>query len=202
MTSSRAYRQLVLLGEPGAVSTSAPEPRVPIASLLEALIARSPAEIRPVVDPALFRPVDIPVLTGERQAPRGADRLGARDRARRDPRATSSPRGGRASASRRRSVVVSARGPAPVTLPPVPDVQVPPVVAVVVSRDPGPWLESVPCAPSPTRTTRTSRSSSSTTRARSRSRRGSRRSSAARSSSTAWSAPSASDLPPTRSPTS
>ncbi|HVB06877.1 MAG TPA: GDP-mannose 4,6-dehydratase [Acidimicrobiales bacterium] len=60
----RAYRLLVTEGEAGGVyNVCSGRPRT-IASLLEGLIARSPAEIRAVVDPALFRPVDIPLLSG------------------------------------------------------------------------------------------------------------------------------------------
>jgi GDP-4-dehydro-6-deoxy-D-mannose reductase len=60
----RAYRQLILAGQPGAVyNVCSGTPRT-ISSLLEGLIERSLAPIRPVVDEALFRPVDIPVLAG------------------------------------------------------------------------------------------------------------------------------------------
>ena len=60
----RAYRLLVEHGEAGAVyNVCSGEPRT-IASLLEGLVARAAVQVTPVVEPALFRPIDIPVLTG------------------------------------------------------------------------------------------------------------------------------------------
>ncbi len=60
----RAYRLLATGGVSGEVyNVCSGQPRT-IASLLEALVALARVEVLAVVDPALFRPVDIPLLTG------------------------------------------------------------------------------------------------------------------------------------------
>lgn len=60
----RAYRELVIDGEAGAAyNICSGLPRT-IASLLDELVARATVEVRVVVDPALVRPVDIPMLCG------------------------------------------------------------------------------------------------------------------------------------------
>lgn len=61
----RAYRLLVLHGEPGAVYNVCRGEGVPIAALAEQLLARARVPLRIETDPALVRPAEIPVLVGD-----------------------------------------------------------------------------------------------------------------------------------------
>jgi GDP-4-dehydro-6-deoxy-D-mannose reductase len=61
----RAYRLLMERGEPGeAYNVSAGEPRS-IQSLLDTLLRYSSADIKVQIDPALVRPVNVPVVYGD-----------------------------------------------------------------------------------------------------------------------------------------
>lgn len=62
----RAYRLLACHGVPGEVYNVCSGTPLPIAALLDELVALAEAEIVPVEDPALFRPIDLPVLVGDR----------------------------------------------------------------------------------------------------------------------------------------
>ncbi len=61
----RAYRLLALHGEPGSVYNVCSGVSVRIGELAEQLVALSTSPMRLVTDPALLRPVDIPVLCGD-----------------------------------------------------------------------------------------------------------------------------------------
>jgi GDP-4-dehydro-6-deoxy-D-mannose reductase len=61
----RAYRLLAELADPGEVYNVCSGEAVAISTVLDELIALSAAKVIPVVDPALVRPVDVPVLRGD-----------------------------------------------------------------------------------------------------------------------------------------
>jgi GDP-4-dehydro-6-deoxy-D-mannose reductase len=61
----RAYRLLALKGEPGEAYNVCSGKAVTIASLAEQMSAMLSYEVTLVQDPALFRPVDVPVLVGD-----------------------------------------------------------------------------------------------------------------------------------------
>jgi len=60
----RAYRLAAEQGEPGQVYNLASGRPRPVRQVLEQLLAMSTAEIRVEVDPALYRPADVPVAYG------------------------------------------------------------------------------------------------------------------------------------------
>jgi GDP-4-dehydro-6-deoxy-D-mannose reductase len=60
----RAYRLAALHGEPGEVYNVCSEQGVSVAKVVERLVALCSRELRVVQDPALLRPVDVPVLVG------------------------------------------------------------------------------------------------------------------------------------------
>lgn len=60
----RAYRELAIHGLAGEVYNVCSGEAHPISELFRELVALSSAEIEPVVDPSLFRPVDVPRLVG------------------------------------------------------------------------------------------------------------------------------------------
>ncbi len=64
-TSSRAYRLLIDSGEPGAVYNVCRGSAVSVRQIAEALLGMAAHPMRLVSDPALQRPVDIPVLVGD-----------------------------------------------------------------------------------------------------------------------------------------
>lgn len=68
----RAYRLLVDAGEPGAVYNVCRGRAVSVRQIAEALLAMAAHPMRLVSDPALQRPVDIPVLVGDNSALRRA----------------------------------------------------------------------------------------------------------------------------------
>lgn len=68
----RAYRLLVEAGEPGAVYNVCRGSAVSVEQLAQALIGMARKPMRLVSDPALQRPVDIPVLVGDNGALRRA----------------------------------------------------------------------------------------------------------------------------------
>ena len=61
----RAYRAAVLQGEPGEVYHVCSGTPVAIATVAETMVALADRPVRLVTDPALFRPVDVPVLVGD-----------------------------------------------------------------------------------------------------------------------------------------
>ena len=60
----RAYRELAIHGVPGEVYNVCSGSARSIASLLDALVALADHVIEPVIDSALFRPVDVPSIVG------------------------------------------------------------------------------------------------------------------------------------------
>jgi GDP-4-dehydro-6-deoxy-D-mannose reductase len=68
----RAYRLLMDAGEPGAVYNVCRGSAVSVQQIAEALLAMATRPMRLVSDPALQRPVDIPVLVGDNTALRAA----------------------------------------------------------------------------------------------------------------------------------
>lgn len=68
----RAYRLLMTDGEPGAVYNVCRGEAVSVQQIAEALLAMASRPMRLVSDPALQRPVDIPVLVGDNSALRAA----------------------------------------------------------------------------------------------------------------------------------
>ena len=68
----RAYRLLVEAGEPGAVYNVCRGSAVSVEQLAQALLGMAERPMRLVSDPALQRPVDIPVLVGDNGALRRA----------------------------------------------------------------------------------------------------------------------------------
>lgn len=68
----RAYRLLVERGEPGAVYNVCRGTAVSVEELAEMLLGMAARPMRLVSDPALQRPVDIPVLVGDNAALRAA----------------------------------------------------------------------------------------------------------------------------------
>jgi GDP-4-dehydro-6-deoxy-D-mannose reductase len=68
----RAYRLLIEAGEPGAVYNVCRGTAVSVRDIGEALLALAARPMRLVSDPALQRPVDIPVLVGDNTALRRA----------------------------------------------------------------------------------------------------------------------------------
>jgi GDP-4-dehydro-6-deoxy-D-mannose reductase len=68
----RAYRLLIEAGEPGAVYNVCSGHAVSVRAIAEALLAMAARPMRLVSDPALQRPVDIPVLVGDSSALRAA----------------------------------------------------------------------------------------------------------------------------------
>ncbi len=60
----RAYRLLALHGEPGEVYNVCSDRAVSMQQVLDMLIALSPSPVSGEIDPALIRPVDLPVLRG------------------------------------------------------------------------------------------------------------------------------------------
>jgi GDP-4-dehydro-6-deoxy-D-mannose reductase len=68
----RAYRLLVEAGEPGAVYNVCRGAAVSVREIAESLLAMATRPMRLVPDPALQRPVDIPVLVGDNTALRRA----------------------------------------------------------------------------------------------------------------------------------
>lgn len=69
---ARAYRLMMLHGEPGAVYNICSGVAIPVQQLADELIAMSTAPMRLRSDPALQRSVDIPVLCGDNSALRRA----------------------------------------------------------------------------------------------------------------------------------
>ncbi len=63
----RAYRLLAMHGEPGDTYNVCSGRAVSMQHVLDTLLALSPSPIRGEVDPALIRPVDLPVLRGSHQ---------------------------------------------------------------------------------------------------------------------------------------
>jgi GDP-4-dehydro-6-deoxy-D-mannose reductase len=61
----RAYRMLVESGVPGEAYNVCSGEALPIASVFEQLVGLAEHPVRPVVDPDLLRPVDIPTLLGD-----------------------------------------------------------------------------------------------------------------------------------------
>ena len=68
----RAYRLLMTAGEPGAVYNVCRGEAFSVQQIAEALLAMASRPMRLVSDPALQRPVDIPVLVGDNRALRAA----------------------------------------------------------------------------------------------------------------------------------
>ena len=68
----RAYRLLMTAGEPGAVYNVCRGEAFSVQQIAEALLAMASRPMRLVSDPALQRPVDIPVLVGDNRALRTA----------------------------------------------------------------------------------------------------------------------------------
>jgi GDP-4-dehydro-6-deoxy-D-mannose reductase len=68
----RAYRLLMEAGEPGAVYNVCRGSAVSVQQIAQALLAMATRPMRLVSDPALQRPVDIPVLVGDNTALRAA----------------------------------------------------------------------------------------------------------------------------------
>jgi GDP-4-dehydro-6-deoxy-D-mannose reductase len=68
----RAYRLLTEAGEPGAVYNVCRGEAVSVQEIAESLLAMAARPMRLVSDPALQRPVDIPVLVGDNGALRAA----------------------------------------------------------------------------------------------------------------------------------
>jgi GDP-4-dehydro-6-deoxy-D-mannose reductase len=68
----RAYRLLMTAGEPGAVYNVCRGEAFSVQQIAEALLAMASRPMRLVSDPALQRPVDIPVLVGDNRALREA----------------------------------------------------------------------------------------------------------------------------------
>ena len=64
----RAYRLLMTAGEPGAVYNVCRGEAFSVQQIAEALLAMASRPMRLVSDPALQRPVDIPVLVGDNRA--------------------------------------------------------------------------------------------------------------------------------------
>lgn len=60
----RAYRMLVVSGEPGRIYNVCSGQDVAIGDLAERLLALAGTDLRLVADPSLVRPVDVPVLRG------------------------------------------------------------------------------------------------------------------------------------------
>jgi GDP-4-dehydro-6-deoxy-D-mannose reductase len=61
----RAYRLLAGLGRPGEVYNVCSGVAVPIRTVLDEIVALAARPVTPVEDPALLRPVDLPVLVGD-----------------------------------------------------------------------------------------------------------------------------------------
>jgi GDP-4-dehydro-6-deoxy-D-mannose reductase len=61
----RAYRLIAADGEPGAVYNVCSGHAVSVASILARLVAFAEVRVEPREDPALLRPVDVPVLVGD-----------------------------------------------------------------------------------------------------------------------------------------
>ncbi len=61
----RAYRLLAGLGRPGDVYNVCSGVAVPIRTVLDEIVAMAARPVTPVEDPALRRPVDLPVLVGD-----------------------------------------------------------------------------------------------------------------------------------------
>ena len=68
----RAYRLLIAAGEPGGVYNVCRGTAVSVRQIAEALLGMARRPMRLVPDPALQRPVDIPVLVGDNRALRAA----------------------------------------------------------------------------------------------------------------------------------
>jgi GDP-4-dehydro-6-deoxy-D-mannose reductase len=68
----RAYRLLIEAGEPGGVYNVCRGTAVSVRQIAEALLGMARRPMRLVPDPALQRPVDIPVLVGDNAALRAA----------------------------------------------------------------------------------------------------------------------------------
>ena len=68
----RAYRLLVLSGEPGVAYNVCSGSALSVAEICEALIAASTADLTLEADPELQRPVDLPVLIGDNSRLRAA----------------------------------------------------------------------------------------------------------------------------------
>jgi GDP-4-dehydro-6-deoxy-D-mannose reductase len=68
----RAYRLLIEAGEPGGVYNVCRGTAVSVRQIAEALLGMARRPMRLVPDPALQRPVDIPVLVGDNRALRAA----------------------------------------------------------------------------------------------------------------------------------
>ena len=64
----RAYRLLIVGGEPGAIYNVCRGEAVSVQHIAEALLGMAARPMRLVADPALQRPVDIPVLVGDNTA--------------------------------------------------------------------------------------------------------------------------------------
>ncbi len=61
---ARAYRLLVTDGEPGEAYNVCSGRGVAVHEVADLLLARTPRELRLVIDPALVRPIEVPVLVG------------------------------------------------------------------------------------------------------------------------------------------
>jgi GDP-4-dehydro-6-deoxy-D-mannose reductase len=61
----QAYRQLIVMGEPGVLYNVCSGTDVAVAEIAERLLALSGADLALVTDPDLVRPVDVPVLRGD-----------------------------------------------------------------------------------------------------------------------------------------
>lgn len=68
----RAYRLAVEHGEPGAVYNVCSERAVSIDEVAQRLLVAAGADLRLDVDPALFRPIDVPVVVGDHTRLRAA----------------------------------------------------------------------------------------------------------------------------------
>lgn len=68
----RAYRLLALHGQGGEVYNICRGETVTMQSLLDDLVALSNIDIQPTPDPALFRPIDLPILLGSSEKLRAA----------------------------------------------------------------------------------------------------------------------------------
>ncbi|MGH9185654.1 MAG: GDP-mannose 4,6-dehydratase [Acidimicrobiales bacterium] len=68
----RAYRLLALLGEPGAAYNVCSGRDVAVSEVAEQLLALADRPLRLEVDPALLRPVDVPVMRGDNRRLRAA----------------------------------------------------------------------------------------------------------------------------------
>ena len=75
----RAYRMIVSHGTPGEVYNVCSGADVAVQDLAEEMLAMAKHTMRFESDPALLRPVDVPVLRGDHEQAQRRDRLGARD---------------------------------------------------------------------------------------------------------------------------